>query len=234
MPYLRLDDAFTDHPKVDALSDPAFRLHVSGICYSARLLTDGKVPADRVARLVPQFKPKTLAELVTAGLWTLEGDSYDIHDYLRHNPSREHVLAERAAAAERSKRHRESRGDSRRTSRVTNGVSHASLSNPIPSSSYISHPPPVGGPPQATDEQKQEANRRTAEAARQGRIKGNQQGYRDTTLANLAAEGWKPELTPQSALPDAETLKERNAVADEDCAPIPEPLRRRHDVKEAS
>lgn len=30
MPYLNMDDEFADHPKVDALSHGAFRLHVSG------------------------------------------------------------------------------------------------------------------------------------------------------------------------------------------------------------
>ena len=31
MPYLNLDDEFTEHPKIDALSDGAFRLHVEAM-----------------------------------------------------------------------------------------------------------------------------------------------------------------------------------------------------------
>ena len=30
MPYLNIDDGMDEHPKVDALSDAAFRLYVSG------------------------------------------------------------------------------------------------------------------------------------------------------------------------------------------------------------
>jgi hypothetical protein len=48
MAYAKFDDGFADHPKNRALSDGAFRLHVSGILHSARWLTDGAVPADAV------------------------------------------------------------------------------------------------------------------------------------------------------------------------------------------
>ena len=35
MPFLNLDDNFADHPKVDALTDGAFRLHVAGVTVGA-------------------------------------------------------------------------------------------------------------------------------------------------------------------------------------------------------
>ena len=41
MTWLRIDDAMVDHPKIIGLSDGAFRLHITALCYCARHLTDG-------------------------------------------------------------------------------------------------------------------------------------------------------------------------------------------------
>jgi hypothetical protein len=110
MPYLNLDDNFADHPKVDRLSDAAFRLHVAGMLYAAKHLTNGKIPADRPPRLVPKFKPTILAELFDAGLWRQNGVGYEIHDYLDWNKSREWWEKKRAADAERRRKWREANG----------------------------------------------------------------------------------------------------------------------------
>lgn len=96
MPFLNLDDNFSEHPKVDALSDGAFRLHVSGLCYSARHLTDGFIDADKVARLVPKFRSKHLGELLVRGLWVENGPKgFAIHDFLDWNRSRVEILTDR-------------------------------------------------------------------------------------------------------------------------------------------
>lgn len=92
MGWLRLDDAFGDHPKVIGLSDRAFRAHVMGLLYCARHLTDGIVP--RAAA------PKTAAirELERAGLWTAtRGGGWLIHDFLDYNPSKAETLDKRSA-----------------------------------------------------------------------------------------------------------------------------------------
>lgn len=107
MPWVKLDDHFPDHPKVDTLSDGAFRLHVAGLCHCARMLTDGFVAYERVPRLVPKFRRGQVEELVTAGVWESSDGGWSIHDYLVYNPSRAKVLADRAAAAERAQRSRE-------------------------------------------------------------------------------------------------------------------------------
>lgn len=104
MTWLRLDDTFAEHPKVDRLSDGAFRLHVAGMCYSARHLTDGFVPAERAARLVPRYKRTYVAELVVADLWHEADGGWVIHDFLTYNPSAEKVKTEREAAADRMRR----------------------------------------------------------------------------------------------------------------------------------
>lgn len=101
MPYLNLDDNFADHPKVDALSDGAFRLHVSGLNYCARKLTDGVVEKHRVHRLMPVYKPSYLKELIDARMWMPHVDGYEIHDYLEWNQSRQWWEDRRAAEAKR-------------------------------------------------------------------------------------------------------------------------------------
>lgn len=101
MPYASFDDHFPDHPKIAPLSDAAFRLHVAGICYAARHLTDGIVPAVEVPRLVRAYRKTSLAALTAeAALWVPRpGGDYEIHDYLDWNLSRAKVLERRENAA---------------------------------------------------------------------------------------------------------------------------------------
>lgn len=112
MPYLNTDDGFPEHPKVDALSDGAFRLHVAGMHYCAKNLSDGSVPSRRVDRLKPEYKKGHLDELLEGGLWHRGGEGCDtefcptgkrgefvVHDYLQWNKSREWWEGERARKA---------------------------------------------------------------------------------------------------------------------------------------
>lgn len=99
MPYLNLDDGFSEHRKVDVLSHGAFRLHVSGLCYCARELTDGLVLKGRVSRLMPDYKATYLAELMDSLMWLPSKGGYAIHDYLEWNKSREWWEAEKARKA---------------------------------------------------------------------------------------------------------------------------------------
>lgn len=95
MPWANLDDQFPTHPKVVRLTDAAFRLHVSGICYCANHLTDGLIDADAVPLLMPRFRRSALDELVARNVWLKHGEVYEIHDYLEWNRSKEQVEAER-------------------------------------------------------------------------------------------------------------------------------------------
>jgi hypothetical protein len=95
MPFLNLDDNFADHPKVDGVSDGAFRLHVAGMLYAAKQMTDGYIPATRVPRLTRTFKPRYLAELMESGLWKPADRGHVIHDYLDWNRSREQIETDR-------------------------------------------------------------------------------------------------------------------------------------------
>jgi hypothetical protein len=106
VPWVNLDDKFTEHPKVDSLSDAAFRLHVAGICYCNRLRTDGLISYDRIARLVPRFHKKALDELLTKGIWydRFQIQVYEIHDYLQWNDSRDEIDAFREKQRQNAKR----------------------------------------------------------------------------------------------------------------------------------
>jgi hypothetical protein len=92
MTWARIDDQFADHPKVIGLSDRAFRIHIRGICYAARQLTDGFIPLSAAQ----EWGMRAVLELEKSTLWKPVAAGYQIHDFLDYNPSREQVLAERA------------------------------------------------------------------------------------------------------------------------------------------
>lgn len=118
MTWVRLDDQFPEHPKVLRVGPEAAWLHVSALCYCARQLTDGFVPAPALGRLADVKNPTALAaRLVEEGLWLLATDGWHINDYLAYNPSREKVQEQRKATAERKERWKE---------RKRNGVPDAS------------------------------------------------------------------------------------------------------------
>lgn len=116
MPYLNMDDRYPEHPKIDALSDGAFRLHVAAMAYCAREMSDGTVPKNRIARLTPNYRPKHLAELLTAAAFHDGGQGCGtddcpigasglivVHDYLQWNKPKQWWEDKRAADAKRLK-----------------------------------------------------------------------------------------------------------------------------------
>lgn len=136
MTWVRLDDRFTDHPKVAGVSDAAFRLHVSGLCWSARNLTDGNIARAIIGRLGVPNPAKKAAQLVDAGLWEATGDGWLIHDYLEFNPSKAKVEADRAKARERvNKARNKAQGsqDVRANTERTNARSSVAPTRPDPS-----------------------------------------------------------------------------------------------------
>lgn len=96
--YIRLHDGMPDHPKVEALSDKAFRLLVTTWCWCSRHLTDGRVP---MAVWRKRGTPKARRELVEAGLVEQHDDHVMMHDYLDHQRSADEV-AERKDAKRRA------------------------------------------------------------------------------------------------------------------------------------
>ncbi|WP_031514810.1 hypothetical protein [Streptomyces sp. NRRL F-5123] len=100
MPWVRLDDRFPSHRKVALLSDRAFRLHVSALCWASENLTEGKI-LDRELPVIARIRgiKATAKELEAAGLWDRAEGGWTIHDYLEYNPDRAKVQAEREANA---------------------------------------------------------------------------------------------------------------------------------------
>jgi hypothetical protein len=146
MPWVRFDDQFTIHRKVDGLSDAAFRLHTSAIFWSARNLTDGSVTREDLDGVSARVRTpeRFAAECKKRGVWHLgdedcpsekcpadgtgDGDGWIIHDYWEFQPSKEQVVADREASARRQAKWRASRHAS--SNGVTNAVSASSPTRP--------------------------------------------------------------------------------------------------------
>jgi hypothetical protein len=129
MVWFRVDDTFDFHPKTQKAGNKALGLWVRSGAFSARLLTEGLITYDMIRKL--GGSKADVRALVEAGLWEdhPEDGGYRFHQWEQANPTKEKVLTERAATAERQRRARDrSRGVSRVTDKgshgVTNGVSH--------------------------------------------------------------------------------------------------------------
>ena len=125
MPWVRFDDIFPIHRKVDRLTDAAYRLHTSAIFWCARNLTDGFVSEEDLDGVTARVRTpaRFAAECVKREVWHFAGqqcpsekcpapvdkDGWVIHDYWEYQPSKEQVLRDREAAARRQKRWREAR-----------------------------------------------------------------------------------------------------------------------------
>jgi hypothetical protein len=97
------------HRKVRGLSDKAFRLHVSAVCWCNAHLTDGRIPSNELRLVSDLTQPgKYAVELAAVGLWNPVEAGWEIHDFLDFNQSAERVRAER----ERAKQKRQSEGAS--------------------------------------------------------------------------------------------------------------------------
>ncbi|KAB2809242.1 hypothetical protein F9L07_19570 [Pimelobacter simplex] len=130
MPYLNIDDGMDEHEKVEALSDAAFRLHMSAMLFCSRKLTDGFVSLSRARRLTASGGDGTAAELVKAGVWHDIGEGcpsadcveartcqesgrpghYLVHDFLQWNHSAHWWTERRRRDQERQAEWRRKRG----------------------------------------------------------------------------------------------------------------------------
>src|SRR5438445_12129355 len=134
MPWVRFDDQFPIHRKVDGLSDAAYRLHSSAIFWCARNLTDGFVSEEDLDGVTARVRTpaRFAAECVKRGVWhtartecpskkcpgLVDHDGWVIHDYWDYQPTAAKVRADREAAAQRQQKWRASR-------RTTPGKRHA-------------------------------------------------------------------------------------------------------------
>lgn len=92
--FIRVHDGMPDHPKVEGLSDKAFRALLTEWCWCSRQLTDGKIPAGRWRKQ----PAKVRRELVSSGLVEeLAGGDVQMHDYLEWQRSAAEVAELKAA-----------------------------------------------------------------------------------------------------------------------------------------
>lgn len=126
--WIKIDDQFPDHPKIRSVGALGLALQMAAICYCGRYLTDGFLSysaADALIRSV--FAPFTKEDgsiwqaaitsghagedadecdwkrlMVESGLWeNSRKGGYYIHDYLKYNPKKSEVLAQRDADRKR-------------------------------------------------------------------------------------------------------------------------------------
>ena len=89
MPYLNVDDAMDEHPKIEVLSDAAFRMHMSAMLYAARRKTDGFIPRAKARRLSDSASDAVAAELVQANVWHDLGEGCDRPDCIEARTCKE-------------------------------------------------------------------------------------------------------------------------------------------------
>lgn len=102
MPWVKLDDAFPEHPKVLSAGDEAAWMYVCALAYCNRHLTDGFLPSAAVKRLTNHKSPiRLVMKLVDVGLLEQVDHGFVVHDFLDYQPSKAAIETERAGARER-------------------------------------------------------------------------------------------------------------------------------------
>jgi hypothetical protein len=153
MPWAKVDDQFTDHVKVVGLSLAARGMWLCGLVYAARRSTDGFIPASIPQReAAGEDAAPYVQELLDAGLWDRADGGYQIHDYLKYNPSKDDLDAVRIARSEAGAKGAESRwGNKPMANAMANAMANGSQTDapypypiPIPvSPAHIPDPDPV-------------------------------------------------------------------------------------------
>lgn len=95
MAYAQIHVDAIDHFKVGGLSDAAFRLWVTGLCYCQKHLTDGVIDRRALKMLRAKTTAPVVRELVEAGLWHDEGPGYTVHDFAAWNRTRQQIEDQR-------------------------------------------------------------------------------------------------------------------------------------------
>ncbi|MEV5819260.1 hypothetical protein AB0L22_08805 [Micromonospora haikouensis] len=151
MTWFKVDDGLHKHRKrircgLDMEGFAALGLWTTAGSWSADELTDGWIPDDVIDYLAPGLGQQLAKRLERACLWdrvTRDGEEgWEFHEWTDHQPTREQVLADRAAAALRQKRARDrarekreeegQEGDaSRRDSHVTDAETHGDVTPPV-------------------------------------------------------------------------------------------------------
>jgi len=85
MPWLRIDDGFTEHRKLLMLKRHDRWTWMEIMTYCARQNDGGHVPAG-ISDILRYVTPQFLKKCVDAGLLDEDGTGYSVHDWLDYNP----------------------------------------------------------------------------------------------------------------------------------------------------
>ena len=107
MAYAQIHTQAPRHPKLLALSDAAWRLWATGLCYVQEHMTDGLIPAVALVTFGVAKHQKAAAELVAVRLWHQDREGYHVHDYADWNHTRDEVAKRQTAKRERWARWKE-------------------------------------------------------------------------------------------------------------------------------
>lgn len=107
MTWFRLDDQWLTHPTMQAAGLTGRALWLAGGLHCAQHLTDGRIDKHLIRVLAAQAGVKTsvATRLVELGLWTDEGDHYQMPNYLEYQPSKEQVANKRAGWSRKKQLH---------------------------------------------------------------------------------------------------------------------------------
>lgn len=107
MTWAKLTDEWFTAPTTVQMSDRAFRLYVGGMTYIARHLTDGYIPNEAVATLIPtRGRSAADNELVALGVWERSTSGRLAVDFASFSMTRAVVVAKKESDAERQARFR--------------------------------------------------------------------------------------------------------------------------------
>ncbi len=133
MPWFKVDDTLSAHPKARAAGLPAMGLWAVAGAYASQYLTEGFVPKWYVNSW--PNGPKLAAKLVLAGLWKCAEGGWVFHQWSERQPSKEQVEQDREQARQRQQKYRDAKRSNRVShitrNGVTNGVTHA-VTSPSP------------------------------------------------------------------------------------------------------
>jgi type IV secretory pathway TrbD component len=103
MPWVKLDEHFTDNPKILKAGPIGMAMWVVGLAYCNLNQTNGFIPREKALAMFPAIVPgpdgKEMAfvaefwikRLLNVGLWEKAKGGYMVHDYAQYQPSKEEV-----------------------------------------------------------------------------------------------------------------------------------------------
>ena len=103
--FARFSLDYADHPKIQCLSDAAFRAHVEMILYARRYMTDGRIPK----RFAKRFATESLTELLSndeanPSVYEGEDGDYWLHGFADMQETRDEIQTRRLVNAENGRR----------------------------------------------------------------------------------------------------------------------------------